>query len=144
MPAAEIAALATRAKRASRAVATCAPGTRRRALESMAAAIEARASLVLLANRDDLAAAPELTAALSDRLRLDERRLAAVVASLREVAALDDPVGELVRTWRRPNGLLVGRMRIPLGVIAMLVMFALILHRAKESPAPAPVPAPAR
>ena len=55
-----------------------------------------------------------------DRLMLDEARIKGMADGLREVAALPDPVGEVTGMWRRPNGLLVGRMRIPLGVIGIV------------------------
>ena len=57
---------------------------------------------------------------MQDRLRLDEKRLAAIAQGLREIAALPDPVGEITRMTVRPNGLRVGRMRVPLGVIAII------------------------
>ncbi|HJZ88665.1 MAG TPA: glutamate-5-semialdehyde dehydrogenase [Polyangia bacterium] len=117
-----IAELALRARAAARRVAKCGSAQRRTALEQMARALEAGRSEILDANQRDLAAAASagLGAALTDRLRLDPTRVAAMAAALREIAALPDPVGEIVRMWRRPNGLLVGRMRIPLGVIAII------------------------
>jgi glutamate-5-semialdehyde dehydrogenase len=81
-----------------------------------------RATEVLAANRADVesARAAGLAAALVDRLTLDENRLAAVSRALAEVAALADPIGQTVREWTRPNGLRVGKRRIPLGVILMI------------------------
>ena len=92
------------------------------ALEAIARALESKQRQVLEANEADLAAARAkgTTGALLDRLLLDERRLAAVAASVREVAALADPVGEVVSRSVRPNGLRVTRVRVPLGVIAMI------------------------
>ena len=58
--------------------------------------------------------------ALLDRLALDSKRIEAMAEGLKEVAALPDPVGEITRMWKRPNGLLVGKMRIPLGVIGII------------------------
>src|SRR5262245_58951355 len=88
----------------------------------MAEAVAAAGARILAANGRDVYAAQAggLPAALLDRLGLDERRLEDIVRALREIAQLADPVGEITRMWRRPNGLLVGRMRIPLGVIAIL------------------------
>jgi glutamate-5-semialdehyde dehydrogenase len=87
----------------------------------MARALETRVAEILAANRSDLDRhGAALGAAARDRLRLDERAVAAMAAGVREVAALPDPVGEVVRAWRRPNGLEVGRVRIPLGVIAII------------------------
>src|SRR5262249_5685825 len=82
---------------------------------------EGRAA-VLAANRADLDAARArgTKGALLDRLMLDESRLRGVAASVREVAALPDPVGEVVSRATRPNGLVVSRVRVPLGVIAMI------------------------
>lgn len=73
-------------------------------------------------NEKDLEAARQakLTAAMIDRLTLKEATIAAMAQGLREVAALPDPVGKVTSMWRRPNGLLVGRMRIPLGVIGII------------------------
>jgi glutamate-5-semialdehyde dehydrogenase len=88
----------------------------------MADAIEARKDAILATNAKDVTAGREgsLSTALIDRLTLNDARVAGMVSSLREIAALPDPVGEVMRMWRRPNGLLVGRMRIPLGVIAII------------------------
>jgi glutamate-5-semialdehyde dehydrogenase len=73
-------------------------------------------------NRKDVEEARNagLQSSLIERLKIDEKVLEEMRASLRDVAALPDPVGEMVRTWRRPNGLLVGRMRIPIGVILII------------------------
>ena len=91
-------------------------------LRRMAAALIERTEDILAANEQDLAAAREsgLAAALLDRLMLDPQRVRAMADGLREVADLPDPVGDVSGMWRRPNGLLVGRMRIPLGVIGIV------------------------
>ena len=91
-------------------------------LRDMAAALEARRTDVLAANARDMAAAARkgVQGAMLDRLRLDEARVAGIAAALREVAELPDPVGQVTRRETRPNGLTVERMRIPLGVIAMI------------------------
>lgn len=91
-------------------------------LRSMADALEADASAILQANAKDLAAAAEkgISGALLDRLTLDPQRLAGIAAALREVAALPDPVGLVTRREARPNGIVVERVRVPLGVIAMI------------------------
>ncbi len=92
------------------------------ALEAIATVLEESAGDVLAANEADLLAARErgTKGALLDRLLLDERRLAAVATSVRAIAALPDPVGEVVTRSLRPNGLRVTRVRVPLGVIAMI------------------------
>lgn len=91
-------------------------------LLAMAAAIEAATAQILDANAQDMAAAGArgTAAALLDRLRLDADRVAAMVAGVRYVAALPDPVGEVTRREQRPNGLQIERVRVPLGVIAMI------------------------
>jgi glutamate-5-semialdehyde dehydrogenase len=91
-------------------------------LRDMAAALEARRADVLAANARDMAqaAAKGVQGAMLDRLRLDEARVAGIAAALREVAGLPDPVGLVTRRDTRPNGLAVERVRIPLGVVAMI------------------------
>jgi glutamate-5-semialdehyde dehydrogenase len=95
---------------------------KRELLNRMADALAADASNVLCANAADMQAARarDIAPAMLDRLRLDEERLAGIVAALRNVAGLDDPVGRITRSETRPNGLVVERMRVPLGVIAMI------------------------
>ncbi len=91
-------------------------------LHAMAAAIEADAGAILAANAQDLAAAAEkgVAGAIRDRLALDPQRLAAIAGAVREVAALPDPVGQVTRRDTRPNGIVVERVRVPLGVVAMI------------------------
>jgi len=115
-----IAELAKRAREASRVVARCGAAKRRAAIEEMATQVERHRDTILTANRLDLEAGRELPNAMQDRLRLDEKRVAAIATALREVAALPDPIGETVRSWKRPNGLTVSKQRIPLGVILMI------------------------
>ncbi|KAG9576817.1 hypothetical protein KCV01_g17266, partial [Aureobasidium melanogenum] len=88
----------------------------------MADALAADEALVLEANAQDMKAAEAngTSAAMLDRLRLDPKRLAGIVAAVREVATLPDPVGLVTRRDTRPNGIEVERVRIPLGVIAMI------------------------
>jgi glutamate-5-semialdehyde dehydrogenase len=88
----------------------------------MAKSITERAGYIIGENEKDVeeARAKGLSPAMIDRLRLTEERLDKIADGLRQVAALEDPVGEIVRTWKRPNGLLVGKMRIPLGVIGII------------------------
>lgn len=91
-------------------------------LLAMADEIEARQAGILEANAKDLARACEngLSSAMIDRLTLDPKRLAAVAAAVREVAALPDPVGELLAEWTRPNGLRLRKVRVPIGVIGII------------------------
>ena len=91
-------------------------------LKSMAAALEADAGSILAANARDLQAARDkgVGSAMLDRLALNPERLRGVADALREVAALPDPVGEVTRDYDRPNGIRVQKVRVPLGVIAMI------------------------
>ena len=93
-----------------------------RILRAVGTALRENASYLQEENARDVAAAAEkgLPAAMIDRLTLKEATIAAMAAGCDEVAALDDPVGKITSMWRRPNGLLVGRMRIPLGVIGII------------------------
>ena len=110
------------AKRASRTLATLDTAVKDAALEAIAAALEAGVEEILEANRADVAAAREagVSDALIDRLTLDERRIAAMAAGARAIAALPDPVGELLEEIRRDDGLLIRKIRVPLGVVAVV------------------------
>ena len=92
------------------------------ALESMAAKLLERRSEIIKENQKDLNLAKNsgLSSAMIDRLTLDEKVISGMAEGLREVAALPDPVGEVTGMWKRPNGLQVGRVRIPLGVIGFI------------------------
>ena len=91
-------------------------------LLKMAAALENGAPVLIAENLRDLEAGQQkgLSAAMLDRLMLDEGRISAIAAALREIAALPDPVGEVTKMWKRPNELMVGKMRIPLGTIGII------------------------
>lgn len=112
--------------RACRAAATVVAGLdtvqRTTLLQSMAAALESHAGQILAANARDLAAARDkgIGSAMLDRLMLDPPRLFAMAQALREVAGLPDPVGQVTRDDVRPNGIRVQKVRVPLGVIAMI------------------------
>ncbi len=116
------AALARAAKAAARAVALAPSATRARALAEAARAIRADADAILAANAADVAdaAATGLAASLVDRLRLDPARLADVADACEAVAALPDPVGEVLESWERPNGLRLTRRRVPIGLVAIV------------------------
>jgi glutamate-5-semialdehyde dehydrogenase len=111
--------LAQRARQASRLLATAAGARKNRWLLEAADALEDRGAAILDANARDVAAADEagLTAAQIDRLRLSPERLHAAATGLREVAALPDPVGRVLDSSVRPNGLRVHKVAVPLGVI---------------------------
>ncbi len=110
------------AKEASAAIARADTATKDAALRAMAEGLRAGADGLLAANAQDVetARAKGLPAAMLDRLALTPARIEAMAAGLLEVRALPDPVGAMDGLRRRPNGLLVGRMRIPLGVVAMI------------------------
>ena len=111
--------LANRAQAASRALATVTGQRKIDWLRRSAALIRARSAELLAANARDLEAAGEygLNAAAIDRLRLTEGRLDSIAAALEQVAVLPEPIGEIIDSNVRPNGLLVTRVRVPLGVV---------------------------
>ncbi|MGA3156324.1 MAG: glutamate-5-semialdehyde dehydrogenase [Steroidobacteraceae bacterium] len=92
------------------------------ALSAAAAALRAQRAAILDANAQDVQAAQSqgLGAALLDRLRLDDSRVAAMARGLEEVVALTDPIGTVIAAWTRPNGLCIERVRVPLGVIGII------------------------
>ena len=110
------------AKHAARVLAVAGTARKNAALEAIARAILARREAILAANAADLAAGKEagLRPALLDRLALDEGRLNGIVEGVRQVAALPDPIGEVTKMGTRPNGLVIGRRRVPLGVIGII------------------------
>ncbi len=114
--------LAMAAREAQVAIASADAATRRALIEGMANALLAGQDGILAANAGDLAAAAANGAskATLDRLALDAQRVQAMVDALREVAAQVDPLGEVTRSEQRPNGLVVERQRIPLGLVAMI------------------------
>ena len=120
--AAEVQAKARAAKEASRVLALAPTRTKNEALSQMARGLEEKAASILEANRADLARARSkgLTRAFVDRLTLTDGRIEEMATGVRQVAALPDPVGEVVETWRRPNGLEISRVRVPLGVIGFI------------------------
>jgi len=110
------------AKRAAAQLASMPSGVKDAALEAIAAALVDRTPEILEANARDLEAGREagLTAALMDRLALDERRVAVIASQVRDIVALPDPVGEVIEGRRLANGLEVRKVRVPLGVIAVV------------------------
>ena len=118
----DVRAMAEAAKAAARELARL-PGERKNAaLHAMADGLLAAQGTILEANAKDVEAARAEghPPAFLDRLTLDAKRVAGMAAGLRQIADLPDPVGEVTGMWRRPNGLLVGRMRVPLGVIGII------------------------
>jgi glutamate-5-semialdehyde dehydrogenase len=114
--------LCRRARVASRKIASLSGAARNAALASIADAVIESREEIMLANFSDTDRARQAGTdeALVDRLALDEKRLQTLARSVRDIAAQPDPVGEVLGMTRRPNGLLVGQVRVPLGVIAMI------------------------
>jgi glutamate-5-semialdehyde dehydrogenase len=116
----DVRVLAERAKVASRETALLTRAAKDAALLAMAEALEARTAEVLAANERDVSAAADLPKAMVDRLTLTEARVAAMADGLRALAALPDPVGEVVRGSTLPNGLELRQVRVPLGVVGII------------------------
>jgi glutamate-5-semialdehyde dehydrogenase len=117
-----MAELGREARKAAAALARATPAARDAALEGAATLLRQRAGLVLQANAEDVAAAEErgLSAAMLDRLRLDQGRVEAMAAGIEAIRALPDPLGRVLAEWTRPNGLLIRRVSVPLGVIGII------------------------
>ncbi len=117
-----ITTMALAARKAARGMAALSTEVKNRALLKMAEELIVQRKAIQQENDKDLVAGREkgLSAAMLDRLQLSDKVIDAMVTGLREVAALPDPVGEITEMSRRPNGMQVGRMRIPLGVIGMI------------------------
>ncbi|MBG6238277.1 glutamate-5-semialdehyde dehydrogenase [Mycetocola sp. CAN_C7] len=111
-----------RAREASRALATATGETKNRALEALAVGVVDATTRVLAANTVDLenGAGAGLASGLLDRLRLDEARVTALAAAVREIAALTDPIGQTVRGSRLPNGVKIDQVRVPFGVVGAI------------------------
>ena len=110
------------AKVAARTLSVADTAQKNKALEAIAQALLDRQAEILSANARDLAAAREsgMRQSLQDRLALDEKRIAGIVEGVRQVAALPDPIGQVTKMEKRPNGLIIGRRRVPLGVIGII------------------------
>lgn len=115
-----IAEMARRARSAATVLAHAAPARTVEALRAAAAALRADRDNVLAANARDMARASGLSAAMQDRLRLDHDRVEAIAAALEDVATLPSPLGALIDQTRRPNGLVLERIRVPIGVIGII------------------------
>ena len=112
----------TEAKAASYVLATAGTLMKNKALEAIASMLTQRQEEWLAANAQDVAAAREagMRPAMLDRLTLTPERIAGIVSGVRQVAALPDPIGQVTKMETRPNGLIIGRRRVPLGVIAII------------------------
>ncbi len=114
--------VARKAREASRILSTVSSEVKARSLRAMADALIDKEKALIGENQKDLDKARRdgLSEPLVERLVLNEKRIQEMAKGLREVAALPDPVGEVVRMWRRPNGMEVGKMRVPIGVIGII------------------------
>ncbi len=114
--------IAQAAKKASKVVSVLSTNKKNQALEGIAQKLLDRASIIKEENKKDLASGKKvgLSDAMIDRLTVDDRVIESMANGLRDVVKLPDPVGEVTGMWLRPNGLQVGRVRIPLGVIGMI------------------------
>jgi len=117
-----VAELADRAKIASRSLARLSTKKKNALLLAVAEQLEAREKEILQANRGDVQTAKEtgLSGALLDRLDLNPKRFAEMVEGVKKVATLPDPVGEVLRKWKQPNGLEISKIRVPLGLIGII------------------------
>jgi glutamate-5-semialdehyde dehydrogenase len=111
-----------RARAAGHVLALATAEQKNRALEGMATAVRRQASAILAANAEDVAEARAggVTGAILDRLSLDPKRVEAIAAGIDAVRALGDPVGKIMESWTRPNGMRIERVRVPLGVVGII------------------------
>jgi glutamate-5-semialdehyde dehydrogenase len=120
--AAVMAGIGRAAKAAAQVVALTPSAQKDAALAAMAKALRASSATILAANAEDLTQAKSVgaTAAYLDRLKLDDKRIAAMADGIEEVRKLRDPVGTVTESWTRPNGMTIERVRVPLGVIGVI------------------------
>ena len=113
---------ASEAREGARILAKASSGRKNVVLFEMAKALQKNAKELISENKKDIKFAKEkgLSRALIDRLALNEKRVTEMAQGLNEVAALPDPAGEIAKMWKRPNGMTVGRMRVPIGVIGII------------------------
>src|SRR3977135_1788299 len=114
--------LAARARAAARGLALASPEQKNRALDAIARAILANAPAILAANAEDVAEvrAGGATSAFIDRLTLTPARIDAMADGIATVRGITDPIGAVTESWQRPNGMTIERVRVPLGVIAVI------------------------
>ncbi len=118
----EVLSCGRRARTAARALARMSTERKNAALLAMADQLCASAGTILQANGEDVekATTDHLSLSLIDRLKLDEKRIQAMADGIRQVAALEDPVGKVIAEWTRPNGLHISKVRVPIGVIGII------------------------
>ncbi len=118
----DITLIAANAKEGARKLATFSTDAKNKALSEIALAIMNSKASILTANREDLkrARAKKLSGAIIDRLRLDDKRIAGMAESIESVAKLPDPVGKIMGETKRPNGLIIKKVSVPIGLIAVI------------------------
>jgi glutamate-5-semialdehyde dehydrogenase len=118
----ELTNIAKRSCEASRYMLTVSSAAKNKALKAMALSLVNEKSEILKANKKDITRAKSrgLSQAFIDRLTLNEKRIREMSDSLLEIASLSDPIGEVIKAWRRPNGLWIHKVRVPIGVIAII------------------------
>ncbi|MBC7189997.1 glutamate-5-semialdehyde dehydrogenase [Candidatus Aerophobetes bacterium] len=118
----ELLKMASKAKQASRIIANLSSDAKNEALERMADNIEKRRERIKEENKKDVLEAEKkgLSSALIDRLTLNDKRINSMALALRQIAMQPDPIGEIEKMWTRPNGLLIGKMIVPLGVVGII------------------------
>jgi len=118
----ELTNIAKGAQEAARLMPAISSETKNKAIKSMALGLKNKKNTILKANKKDIAQAKGegLSKAFIERLTLNEKRIQEMADSLLEIARLDDPVGEVIKAWRRPNGLWIHKVRVPIGVIAII------------------------
>lgn len=114
--------LGEKAKIAGRSAASAGTELKNNALKAISEALLQNTERIMQANQKDLEAAVQnnMTASLQDRLRLDEKRISAIAAAVLKVVALEDPIGEEIGGWLRPNGLRIRQVRVPMGVVGII------------------------
>lgn len=114
--------LGENAKKAARKLAVAGEAQKNLALNAMADALEENIEVIINENKKDMEEGKRqgISKALSDRLLLNEKRIKDMANGLRDIAKLPDPVGEIIEGWKRPNGLTVTRVRVPIGVVALI------------------------
>src|ERR1039457_1533968 len=114
--------ICVKAKAASVEMAKLSADAKNAALCRMANALEANSDKILAANKADVEAAKAkgVKAALLDRLALDQKKIQTMAKELKEVSALPDPIGAILSSWTRPNGLIISQVRVPLGVVGII------------------------
>ena len=116
----ELKELAIGAKKASYGLAALSSKVKDEAILKMARSLRENSARIIRENKKDLALAGNLSKALLDRLAIDEHKIGLMADSLRQVASLKDPAGEVINGWRRPNGLWIQKVRVPIGVVGII------------------------